>query len=168
MVFKNLNLEKNMGKGKNETPEQREKRLAYNREWNRIHRKEERTKRRERYYKWQRDGQITEYQINRLNVLDRMGGKCVFCNETDVSVLTIDHVMNDGAKDRKTSKNLYLRLSKEPKIPPDRYQILCFYCNHKKRIFGDDPAKWPPPRTVQEQICFVNGKIRTAKKNKNG
>ena len=30
-----------MGKGKNETAEQRERRLAYNREWNRKNRKEE-------------------------------------------------------------------------------------------------------------------------------
>lgn len=148
-----------MGKSKNETPEQREKRLAYNREWNRKNKERENRKRRDRYRLWQKDSQISEYNIKRVEVLNKMGGKCVFCGETDWAVLSIDHVKNDGAKERKSERNLYAKLHKADAIPKDRYQILCLYCNHKKRIFGDDPLQWPPTRSVSEQLSFLKASV---------
>jgi hypothetical protein len=67
--------------------------------------------------------------------------------------LTIDHVMDDGAAERRTqNRNIYHRLYKTANIPLDRYQILCLICNHKKRIFGPDPTRWPPERTVAESL----------------
>lgn len=140
-----------MGKSKNETAEQRQTRLEYNRKWNRANREEERRKRKERYYLWQKDVQISEYMIKRLEVLDRMGGKCKACGATDESVLAIDHVKNDGASERRNESYLIGRLYKDPAIPVDRYQLLCHNCNHKKRRFGDDPTKWPQ-KTVKERI----------------
>jgi len=155
-----------MGKLKNETPEQRAKRLAYNREWNRVHKDDESKKRKDRYNKWQKDVQISEYRMQRLEVLDRMGGKCIFCGEEDEPVLTIDHVMNDGATERRNFRNVYFRLRNELSIPMDRYQILCLSCNHKKRIFGDDPSKWPIYRTVKEQLEFVKASIMTMEESR--
>ena len=152
-----------MGKPKGmETPDQREKRLAYNRAWNKAHSSDESRKRRERYYKWQKSVQISEYRITRLEVLNRMGGKCVFCGVIDEPLLEIDHVMNDGSIERKNKKmSICSRLSKYAVIPADKYQILCLYCNHKKRIFGNDISKWPPVRTVSEQLDFVKSSIMT-------
>ena len=135
----------------NETIEERKKRLQYNRDWHRAHREEENKKRIERYYGYQRKSQLSEYKIHRLKVLERMGGKCVFCGQTDESILTIDHINNDGNKERKerNGKNICQRLFFLEEIPKDRYQILCCSCNHKKRIFGNDFLNWPV-RTVQE------------------
>jgi 5-methylcytosine-specific restriction endonuclease McrA len=150
-----------MGKPEDETPEHREKRLAYNKKWNDEHKEEENRKRMELYNKWQKNPQISEHRIMRLEVLDRMGGKCVFCGEEDESALTIDHVLNDGAKERKEQRNVYLRLRNMAEIPTDRYQILCFNCNHKKRIWGDDPSKWPATMTVRERLDFVRKSAMT-------
>ena len=144
-----------MGKTKNETAERREARLKYCRDWHASHRDEENRRRMERYRGYQKSIQITEHQIRRLEVLERMGGKCRFCEETDEAILIIDHVMDDGAAERKNFRNVYHRLQKMDSIPFERYQILCGHCNHKKRMFGPDPSKWPPKKTVAEQLALL-------------
>jgi hypothetical protein len=144
---------------KNETPEEREKRLQYNRDWNKNHRNEENKKRMVRYYGYQRKSQLTEYLIHRLKVLERMGSKCVFCGQTDESILAVDHINNDGSKERKTlGTNIYHRLFFMEEIPKDKYQLLCCACNHKKRRFGDDFLKWPI-RTVQEYLKILDADL---------
>ena len=131
---------------KNETPEEREKRLAYHRKWNHENRVEEGKKRRQRYLAYQQDPQISEYRLQRLEVLNRMGGECVFCEEDDEPILVIDHVNNDGHIERKISRNIFSKLDKMFEIPSS-YRILCIDCNHKRRIFepiyGPDPRNWP-------------------------
>ena len=72
----------------------------------------------------------------RIETLIEYGGKCVKCGIDDLDVLDIDHVYNDGAKDRKKNLfayNLYRELKKKG-YPKDRYQILCKNCNWKKEI----------------------------------
>ena len=150
-----------MGKRDNETPKEREERLAYNRLWHQEHREEENRKRMDRYHNYQNDVQISEYKIKRLEVLERMGGKCVFCGQLDETALTIDHVKNDGAKERKVSTNIYYQLYKLEVIPMDRYQVLCWTCNHKKRLSGPDPSQWPPNKTVPEALAYLRANLKT-------
>lgn len=61
---------------------------------------------------------------------------CAHCGITDVDVLCIDHINNDGATHRKKLKllggyNFYLWLRQQGY--PEGFQVLCFNCNHKKR-----------------------------------
>ncbi len=78
---------------------------------------------------------LTEKEI----VLTHYGnGKlaCVKCGESRLTCLTIDHINNDGASDRKVKRLLgrglyhYLILSSYPQ----GYQTLCFNCNIEKSI----------------------------------
>lgn len=56
--------------------------------------------------------------------------KCSCCGENNLGFLTIDHINNDGAKDRRKHKStwaLFIWLKKNNY--PEGYQILCYNCN---------------------------------------
>lgn len=82
----------------------------------------------------------------KLFIIDYFGGKCKECGETDIRVLTIDHVNNDGNLDKRVNGKvklsgsyLYIKLVnliKQGKILKD-FQLLCFNCHAKK-----DLAPW--------------------------
>jgi hypothetical protein len=81
----------------------------------------------------------TNYQL-REQTLNAYGGQCVACGEIDYDVLTIDHINNDGSKERsRTGKvrlggsTLYRKLRKLG-FPRDRYQLLCCNCNWRKHL----------------------------------
>ena len=63
--------------------------------------------------------------------LDLLGGKCCQCGITDIRVLEIDHIFNDGKIDRKETKDIQARLEKIIRHP-ERYQILCANCHSIK------------------------------------
>jgi hypothetical protein len=54
--------------------------------------------------------------------------QCFCCGERNIKFLTLDHVNNDGAADRKAGKRewFYFRVYK---TRPDGLRILCFNCN---------------------------------------
>lgn len=68
------------------------------------------------------------------------GGKCACCGETELTFLTIDHVDNDGAKQRAnvtgngrgTVMHRWLRQNNWP----TGFQVLCFNCNSGKQVNG--------------------------------
>lgn len=71
----------------------------------------------------------------REEVIRGYGGCCSGCGENEARFLTIDHVNDDGAEDRRTTKSgvaTYLKIIREG-YPP-RYQVLCASCNQKKRM----------------------------------
>jgi hypothetical protein len=69
----------------------------------------------------------------RKEVVDKYGGVCACCGESNLLFLTIDHINNDGKKDRHqhgfrpSSTATYFRLRREPRRPD--LQVLCFNCN---------------------------------------
>lgn len=68
-------------------------------------------------------------------VFDYYGWHCNCCNERLVSMLTIDHVNNNGYEDRRAKRSgvsMYQKIVKEGF--PNSYQILCMNCNWSKRI----------------------------------
>jgi len=71
-------------------------------------------------------------------VIDAYGGKCAVsnCGITDPDMLTVDHVNDDGAKERvrgvSSGDAIYRRIIKQKF--PKRYQILCANHNLKKEI----------------------------------
>jgi|GEM_PF-3470240 len=69
-------------------------------------------------------------------VIEKYGGKCSCCNESEILFLTIDHKNNDGNVERKNTKtsstSFYLKLRRED-IRND-IQVLCWNCNMGKNI----------------------------------
>jgi len=73
----------------------------------------------------------SSYRDKRKSILDTLGNRCVCCGETEEIYLEIDHVFNDGSKDKAPS----LKKIKENK---ERYQILCCNCNRAKHKNGGE------------------------------
>jgi hypothetical protein len=73
----------------------------------------------------------------KIECLNNYGGIRCNCGESDIEVLTLDHVNDDGAIHRKTTGkrgfNFYmmLRKNKFPNNPP--LQVMCLNCQFKKR-----------------------------------
>jgi hypothetical protein len=80
----------------------------------------------------------------RQRVLQHMGGTCVCpcgCGETNVRRLQIDHIHEDGAKERLSVRGIkfYGKLLSFPveAIKEQGYQLLCAGCHLEKSYFGD-------------------------------
>lgn len=72
--------------------------------------------------------------------IDHYGGQCACCREENIHFLSIDHVNNDGNKQRQElanrkdwgGRNMYTWLKKNNY--PEGYQVLCFNCNLGRSI----------------------------------
>jgi len=87
----------------------------------------------------------------RIEVMEHYGAKCACCGEKELLFLTIDHVNNDGARDRQSHGAgrrrdfggwKFYRWLRAHNYPEDvKLQILCFNCNSAKAFFGACPHK---------------------------
>ena len=85
-------------------------------------------------------------------LLELMGDACVCCGERDPMFLQVDHVFNDGHKDRKNMKhnlkiNDYLKIWNET---PERIQLLCANCNHAKA--KNDGVLYRPEKFTRRKL----------------
>jgi hypothetical protein len=65
-----------------------------------------------------------------------LGNKCVICGYQGIA-LQIDHVNNNGCKERNLRKNgghYYSRVLKKVKAGSKEYQLLCANCNWEKEM----------------------------------
>ena len=69
----------------------------------------------------------------RLKVLDAFGSECVICGFSDERALTLDHVLNNGAQERKSlgERGVYLRALKEEYH--SEYRMICMNCQFIER-----------------------------------
>lgn len=76
-------------------------------------------------------------QTLRVRVLTKLGLECACCGETYLGFLEVDHVRNDGAKDRKTRspRSLFLEILR-PDFDTSHFQTLCANCNSRKHKSG--------------------------------
>lgn len=138
----------------NETPEQREKRLAYIRDWYARNRETQVAKRREEHHarkqadpEWVAQERIRQRDFQRQladEVIAHYGGKCACCGETERLFLSIDHINNDGAEHRRSINpkavsngkgvGVYHWLRKNGY--PEGFQVLCMNCNCGKARNG--------------------------------
>lgn len=92
--------------------------------------------------------QQREYDLSiKIKVIMAYGGKCTCCEEDTIEFLTVDHINNDGAEDRKkngrkSGGKLYRWLIQN-NFPKENYQILCYNCNCAKGFFGYCPHHKP-------------------------
>jgi ribosomal protein L37AE/L43A len=83
----------------------------------------------------------------RIEVMEHYGAKCACCGEREVLFLTLDHVNNDGAQDRRSHGSRrdfcgwrFYRWLKTHDYPDEiKLQALCFNCNSAKGYFGACP-----------------------------
>lgn len=83
----------------------------------------------------------------RRKVIANYGGKCACCGESRFYFLTLDHVNDNGAEERKQPSGqakAWARLAKADAVSPD-YQILCYNCNCAKGHLGSCPHTWDDP-----------------------
>ncbi|NIT99611.1 MAG: hypothetical protein GWN01_01300 [Nitrosopumilaceae archaeon] len=76
-------------------------------------------------------------------ILDHYGRKCNCekCNETNIKMLTLDHIYNDGHEHRKIIKGQTIGIYKDvvKNNFPSNFQILCHNCNWGKARYGICP-----------------------------
>ena len=123
--------------------------------------KEWKEKNKAKYGEYQKKFQSERYQNNKEQFVQEQlkrtakyrdivyaayGNVCNCCGETNSLFLTVDHVNNDGHKDkdkngdRYSGTSLYIRIIKAD-FPPE-FQILCYNCNMgKARNKGVCPHK---------------------------
>lgn len=75
-------------------------------------------------------------------IFEHYGGRCVCCGELEPMFLSVDHINNDGAEDRRKDNtggsNFYRRIVKGIKSgnAPTDLQLLCRNCNWGKHVNG--------------------------------
>ena len=82
------------------------------------------------------------WKLLRGKLLEGYGSVCVCCGETRTEFLTIDHVKNNGAEERRKLRGNNGKLYRaiiERGFPKDEYQILCWNCNAARQYFGECP-----------------------------
>lgn len=74
----------------------------------------------------------------RAEMIAAYGDQCACCGEREPLFLQLDHVENDGHKDRRLFKTgaKLLAYLKRLGWPKDRYQLLCANCNFGKLMNG--------------------------------
>jgi hypothetical protein len=73
----------------------------------------------------------------KCKLINKYGGRCVGCGEENIEFLTIDHINNDGAQERKETGRfgaIFYRYLLKTALS-DKYQILCYNCNCSKEYF---------------------------------
>lgn len=110
----------------------RQKQNEYNRAYYKAHKEERRKYAREYHKKW--------YPKVKQDVLDMFGGKCACCGETEPGFLSIDHVFNDGAEERRKGRGAGYVIGRRiinKALDKTRYQLLCYNCNMGKQFSGN-------------------------------
>jgi hypothetical protein len=81
----------------------------------------------------------------KIKAFDAYGGRrCSWCGETDIIVLTIDHINNNGSRHldkggyRIQGSRIYTWL--KVNHYPSGFQILCINCNFAKSFYGVIPT----------------------------
>lgn len=90
-----------------------------------------------------RSQSASEHLTIKLKTLTAYGDRCVCCQECNPIFLTIDHISDNGAQERREinrggGHHFYHWLKKQG-YPKDNYQILCFNCNFAKHTLGICP-----------------------------
>ena len=82
---------------------------------------------------------------NKVKVLTLYGGCCAnpSCGTTELAILSIDHINDDGYLERRShssGQHLYRKLVNKPRRSD--LQILCHNCQVRKRLYGADFSTW--------------------------
>lgn len=77
-------------------------------------------------------------RLIRLEVLNKLGGRCLCCGETREEFLTLDHIQGGGKKHRsEVGTYIFRRIRNNP--DPKTYRVLCYNCNCARGFRGYCP-----------------------------
>jgi len=103
----------------------------------------------DRIKQWHKDAE----RKRKFMVMEKYGGTCIACGCSELAILTIDHINDDGAIDRRrvkaTKQRFYSFLMRNPRRSD--LQVLCHNCQWKKRIYGPNISEWPNKRREAEK-----------------
>jgi hypothetical protein len=74
------------------------------------------------------------YDTLRQKAIDRLGGVCCKCGETNSLVFEVDHINNDGKHDQRTSFQILKDIANG--ITIEMFQLLCANCHRLKHILA--------------------------------
>lgn len=102
----------------------------------------------DRHYNWKdgisKDRSVylkTRWTNRRVEILERLGNKCVKCDFSDKRALQIDHINGGGSKERKEfgfNSSYHKRILESLDNNENRYQLLCANCNWIKRAENNE------------------------------
>lgn len=104
--------------------------------------------RRRWYYKHQKEI-LAKQKAIRVSIREEMmaeyGRECACCGENQPEFLTLDHINNDGYKERggkggPGGTSFFMKLKRRG-WPKGTYQVLCYNCNAAKAFFGVCPHR---------------------------
>ena len=81
-----------------------------------------------------------KYAENKRAVFELLGDKCIFCADSHVPALTIDHPNKDGAESRRNgerTERLCEAIVRNPSLK-SKYRLLCMKCNWLRRYESDE------------------------------
>lgn len=78
----------------------------------------------------------------RLLVLQKYGGKCAYCRCRELAALTIDHINDDGNKEKYRYENLRFYRDLYRMDRREDLQVLCSSCQWRKISYGRDFSTW--------------------------
>ena len=140
--YRKRNLERVREKDREWYWKNRDKELEYGRRWKEKNREKTREYAR-KYHRNNKEKERLQKQKVRFKVLSHYSNgvpKCKCCGETHLEFLTIDHIHNNGAEERKTigsGQGFYYWIIKNNY--PEGLQILCYNCNCAKGHYGECP-----------------------------
>ena len=85
-----------------------------------------------------KDRKKAKRNVERKKVIDHYGGRCACCGEKEIKFLAIDHINNDGHKQRKKMTLNINAWAIRHHYPKD-LQVLCHNCNLAKAFYGICP-----------------------------
>ncbi len=78
-------------------------------------------------------------------IINKYGGKCECCGETNPEFLTIDHIDGNGSQHRKEigigCGNAFYIWLRDNNFPKDNFRLLCMNCNFSIGMYGYCPHK---------------------------
>jgi len=142
----------------------------YQAEYRRTHRDKirewaRRYKSRPEYRKKDREYSSARWRMLKKEAIMAYGGKCACCGEACLAFLEIDHIDNDGKKDREKhgSGKAFYEWLKKNNYPKGRYQVLCRNCNWVKHAYGTCPHQTGEAKTVSQIVREIVGGNREEK-----
>lgn len=88
---------------------------------------------------------MTDKRLSRLDVIQKLGGKCVKCEFADWRALQVDHRYGGGYQEglilKPNSQAFYQRVIRDSRSKRPRFQLLCANCNWIKRFTNGEHRK---------------------------